>query len=151
MTSTAKRFTVHLPAHALEALGMDPDQGLSGRISETALRYRALLDDAVPTLTEGQWCAVCDALNGYWLLMESRDGWSDPVRTAWANVADADGDGLGEKWNVDALALAKTLEAMPYVQQAAVCDVVRRFWKHPKLNELPTADLLREAGARLVD
>lgn len=151
MTSTAKRFTVHLPAHALEALGMDPDQGLSGRISETALRYRALLDDAMPTLTEGQWCAVCDALNGYWLLMESRLGWSDPVRTAWANVADADEDGLGEKWNVDALALAKTLEAMPYVQQAAVCDVVRRFWRHPKLNELPTADLLREAGARLVD
>ncbi|MCA3302441.1 MAG: hypothetical protein INF98_09750, partial [Roseomonas sp.] len=140
-----------LPAHALDALGMDPDQGLSGRITETALRYRALLDAAVPDLTESQWCAICDALNGYWLVMESSDRWSDPVLSAWANVQDAEADGLGEKWNVDVGGLAHLLGAMPYVQQAAVCDVVRRFWKHPKLNDLPTAELLRQAGAHLAD
>lgn len=147
--STAKRFTVHLPAHALEALGMDPDQGLSGRITETALRLRALLDDAMPTLTEAQWCAVVDALNGYYLIAEHVDAAADPVRTAYANIEDF--EGLGDKWNVDAAALARQVQAMSYPQQAALCDVVRRFWKHPKLNELDAADLLRACGARIAD
>ncbi len=99
------------------------------------------------TLTEAQWCAVVDALNGFYLIAEHVDAAADPVRTAWINIEDF--DGLGEKWNVDAAALARQVRDMSYPQQAALCDVVRRFWKHPKLNDLDPADLLRACGARL--
>ena len=147
----SKRFTVHLAPKVLECLGRDDMLGLSGRISEVSMRYRALFAEATPTLTEGQWCAICDALNGTWLICEGRDGGADPVRHAFANVADGAAEGLGEKWNVDALALAQVLRDLPYAAQAAVCEVVRRFWHHPKLNDLSTPELLREAGARLAD
>lgn len=147
----SKRFTVHLPPKALEALGRDDMIGLSGRITEVAMRYRALLDDATPTLTEAQWCAICDVLNGTWLICDDIDGRGDPVQGAWASVADAEEDGMGEKWNVDVSALAAALRDLPYAGQAAVCEVVRRFWKHPGLNDLPTVDLLKACGARLAD
>ncbi len=149
--SEAKRFTVHLPPKALEALGRDDMIGLSGRITEVALRYRALLDDAMPTLTEAQWSAICDVLNGTWLICDDIERTGDPVHSIWASIADSDEDGTGEKWNIDPLALAATLRDMPYASQAAVAEVVRRFWKHPGLNDLPTADLLRQCGARLVE
>lgn len=149
--SEAKRFTVWLPPKALEALGKDDMIGLSGRITEVAMRYRALLDDATPTLTEAQWSAICDVLNGTWLICEDIDGRGDPVQSAWVDVADCDEDGMAEKWNVDMLALAATLRDMPYAGQAAVCEVVRRFWKHPGLNDLATVDLLKACGARLAD
>jgi hypothetical protein len=149
--SEAKRFTVHLPPKALDALGKDDMIGLSGRITEVAMRYRALLDDAMPTLTQAQWCAICDVLNGTWLICEDIEGRGDPVRSVWVSVADSAEDGTGEKWNVDVPALAATLRDMPYASQAAVCEVVRRFWKHPGLNDLATVDLLRQCGARLVE
>jgi hypothetical protein len=146
MTSTAKRFTVHLPAHALDALGMDPDQALSGRITETALRYRALLDEAMPTLTEGQWRLICDALKGLDLVMDRID--MDRVQSTPQHL---DRPGLGEKWNVDAQALQRWMMNSPYVQQVAICDVVRNFWHLSRLHGLPDADSLRQAGARLAD
>lgn len=159
--SKAKRFTVHLPPQALEALGKDDMIGLSGRITEVAMRYRALLDDAMPRLTQAQWCAtidvlkptwlIFDVLKGAWLICDDIDGRGDPVQGAWARVADSAEDGTGEKWNVDVLDLADTLRDMPYASQAAVCEVVRRFWKHPGLNDLATVDLLRQCGARLVE
>lgn len=149
--SEAKRFTVHLPPKALEALGKDDMIGLSGRITEVAMRYRALLDDAMPTLTENQWSAICDVLNGTWLICEDIERRGDPVRTTWASIADSAEDGVAEKWNIDPLALAATLRGMPYASQAAVAEVVRRFWNHPGLNDLATVDLLRQCGARLVE
>ena len=62
--SEAKRFTVHLPPKALEALGRDDMIGLSGRITEVAMRYRALLAPAMTTPTANQWSAICDVPNG---------------------------------------------------------------------------------------
>ena len=142
-----RRLSLHLPQVALDALSPGPDDTLAGRITEVALRHRALLTEATPSLTEAQWCACADALNGYWLLCESAEPTADPVRHVWAEIADT--DGLGDKWNIDAQALSELLVDMPYAAQAAVCDVVRRFWQHPDLNKLDAADLLRACGARI--
>jgi hypothetical protein len=150
--SSSKRFTVHLAEPALQALGQDADLGLSGRITEVALRFAALIDDGMPAFTAAEWCALCDSLNGYFLIYDHGTGSDmDPARHAWANVADAaDGpDRLGEKWNVDGRALALRMRDMPYLQQVAACEVVRRFWRDPQLNDLDEVDLLRKVGARL--
>lgn len=144
-----RRLSLHIPQIALDALDAGPDESLAGRITEVALRHRAILADATPTLTLPQWCAVADALNGYWLLCESAEPTADPARHAWAEIADA--EGLGDKWNIDAQHLAQQLRDMPYAGQAAVCQVVRRFWQHPELNTLDERELMTLAGARIAD
>ena len=66
------------------------------------------------------------------------------VRYAWASVADC--EGLGEKWDVDADALAQRLRTAPLAEQVSVAEVVQRFWAHP---DLPTREALETAGARV--
>jgi hypothetical protein len=47
-----RRLSLHLPQVALDALSPGPDDTLAGRITEVALRHRALLTEATPSLTE---------------------------------------------------------------------------------------------------
>ena len=116
----------------------------SGRLNTVAERYAYVVQRDCPALTEAEWCAICDALNGYWL--DGGDSGAG-VRLAWAEIEDADRlDGLGAKWDVDANALALRLRDATAGQQVAVAEVVQRFWQRP---ELPTAEALRLAGARI--
>lgn len=116
----------------------------SGRLNTVAERYAYIVDRDCPTLTEAQWCAICDALNGYW--MDSGDSGAG-VRLAWAEVEDADRlNGLGDKWDVDARDLSAQLRDMTAGQQVAVAEVVQRFWGH---SDLPTHEALDKAGARM--
>lgn len=116
----------------------------SGRLNTVAERYTYVVERDCPTLSEAQWCAVCDALNGYW--MDAGDSGAG-VRLAWAEIEDADRlNGLGEKWSVDAHALAMQLRDMSAGQQVAVAEVVQRFWAH---SALPTREALDKAGAKI--
>jgi hypothetical protein len=102
-------------------------------------RYHEVVRQSVPALTESEWMACCDALNGVWLC--------DPLTgpgTLWAEIADADVlNGLGVKWGIDAQELARRLRAAPYASALAVIDVVERLWADPGAH-FPTK--LREWG-----
>lgn len=125
---------------------LDGHDNRSGRLNTVAERYLDVVRRDCPALTEQEWCAVCDALNGHW--WEGGDG-GVGVRMAWASVSDADRlDGLGAKWGVDAQALAARMQCMSAGEQVALAEVVERFWQHC---ELPAAEALAKAGARLVE
>lgn len=116
----------------------------SGRLNTIAERYSYVVEHDTPTLSEAQWGAICDALNGYWL--NGGDSGAG-VRLAWAEIEDADRlGGLGAKWGVDAEELAAWLREATAGQQVAVAEVVQRFWQHP---DLPAREALELAGAKL--
>ena len=116
----------------------------SGRLNTVAERYTYIVERDCPVLSEAQWCAICDALNGYWL---SGGDSGAGVRLAWAEIEDADRlGGLGARWGVDALALAAWLREATAGQQVAVAEVVQRFWQHP---DLQAREALELAGAKL--
>ena len=149
MAAQSKRFSVCLHQDAIAALDLGPDDSLSGRMHAVLMQHRALLEDATPALTLAQWCAACDALNGAWLVAESAAPGTDPVRHAWIDIADA--PQLGRKWHIDQDALVQLVRALPYVSQAALCAVVRRFWGHPDLNAAEPQEVLSRCGARFAD
>lgn len=125
---------------------LDGHENRSGRLNTVAERYLDIVRQDCPALTEAEWCAVCDALNGHW--MEGGDG-GVGVRMAWASVADADRlDGLGAKWGVDAHALAARMQRMSAGEQVALAEVVERFWQHC---ELSATEALAKAGARILE
>ena len=120
------------------------DDNRSGRINTVAERYAYIVSRDCPALPEAAWCALCDALNGYWLKGSDSDS---GVRLAWAEIEDADRlNGLGDKWDIDARALAKMLRNCSAGQQVAVAEVVQRFWRH---TDLPADEALLLAGARI--
>jgi len=124
---------------------LDGHENRSGRLNTVAERYLDVVRRDCPALTQAEWCAVCDALNGYWMEGAGNLG----VRMAWAEVADADRlNGLGAKWGVDAPALAARMQRMSAGEQVALAEVVERFWQHCAL---PAGEALAKAGARLVE
>lgn len=133
------RFTIY--AGPPLAAALEGHENRSGRINSIAERYNAIVERHAPELAEAEWCAVCDALNGYWI----NDGMG--VRGMWAEIHDSDRlEGLGAKWGVDAIALAERVRDMPFADQVALAEVVERFWQH---SDLPTSEALAKAGARL--
>lgn len=141
----AKRTSVYISATAERIIGEAPDS-LSGRLNTIVARYGGILAEDCPGLAMAEWSALCDVLNGTWLLAESGGG-MDPARYIWADLLDA--EGVGEKLAIDARNLAERIRAMRYAEQVAICEIVTRFWRHPRLNELSTPDLLRDCGAHI--
>ncbi len=113
----------------------------SGRLNTVAERYQAIVAAHTPTMSEAEWCAVCDALNGHYV--EAGDGLTG-IRYAWACVEDC--DGLGDKWGIDQAALVARLRAMPLADLVAMAEVVQRFWQR---TDLPAREALERAGARI--
>jgi hypothetical protein len=101
----------------------------SRRLNMMAARYREILRRSLPDLARPEWLAICDACNGLWLDTSEDDGVG--IATFGAEIADADRlAGLGAKWGIDAQALARLIEALPFAAKAAVVEVVERFWRH---------------------
>ena len=142
-----RKVSIHIPDWADEMLdSYGPDNSRSGTIAGLLGRYRDITDAACPTLSEAEWCCICDANNGCGLTFLLG---SDHFQSLWANVADSEPDGLGEKWGVDLMALALLLRDLPPAGKAAVWDVAAKFWASPRLNELPVRDLLVSVGAKI--
>jgi hypothetical protein len=140
----SRRATIYLSDAAEAALGPEAEN-LSGRINSMLIRYEGIRADACPTLTEAEWSAIVDVLNGTWLMAEHTD--ADPARHLWAEMADS--PEMAEKWGIDIEELVITLRNQPYAARIAIVEVATRFWKSPNLNAASTSDLLREAGARI--
>ncbi len=89
-------------------------------------------------LTRNECCAICDALNGTVL-----DDFS--WQSIWAEVADADRlDGLGQKWSIDAQALAGRLRDSSPGAKLAVAEAAEEFWRVHV--DSPIDDGLRAVG-----
>lgn len=143
-----KRISIYMPTTIREYLmAYGAENSLSGSIATLMGRYKAITAEAVPELTEPEWSAIVDALNGCGAWLSA--GGHDPASFVWAEVADSAPDGLGEKWGVDCPALAERLKALPLAGRVAVWDVAARFWASPRLNEASTRELLLAAGARI--
>lgn len=90
-------------------------------------RYQEVVARSIPELSESEWMACADALDGIAL-------WRDAGHPAmvWAKVEGADQlSDLGAKWGIDAPALVARLRALPYAQSVALVDVVERLWADP--------------------
>lgn len=99
------------------------DEPLSARIATVAERYTHVVAGHAPDLTEAEWNACRDALNGYWM------GDVDSLRLAWATIDDAGRiDGLGAKWRVDAAALAARVRAFDSATLIAFAEAIERWW-----------------------
>jgi hypothetical protein len=74
-------------------------------------------------LTRNEACAICDALNGTILDEHFWQG-------LWAEVYDADRlNGLGEKWEIDAKALAGRIRDSSPGAKLALAEAVEEFWR----------------------
>lgn len=131
----SKRLAVYLgpPLTRLLAARSGADQtqhvpggaGLSGVVNMAVDRYQEIIRRSMPTLTEAEWMACADALNGVWLAGEAAH-----LAVVWIEIEDGDRrNGLGAKWGIDALALARRLREAPYAAVVAVVDVVERLWR----------------------
>ena len=142
----AIRKTVYLSDQSEAILGQVDSR--SGRLNNIIIRYGAIIAAECPALTEAEWLLICDMLNATVLDTDHRD--TDPARFLWADIAESGKlDGLAEKWEVDTEALSQRVRAMSYAQQVAIVEAVAKFWRSPNLNQIPTADLLKESGAKI--
>lgn len=121
----ARRVGLYL-SPPIEAVlkGREERETLSGRIGSVAERYAAIIKAHRPRLTEAEWNACRDALNGRYL------GDVDMLPTVvWATIYDAGRlEGLGAQWGIDAQALAQRIQAMPPVEQIALVEAVEQWW-----------------------
>src|SRR5574340_103430 len=103
----------------------------SAVLREIVQRYDEIVRRDAPELSEPEWKAVADALDG--TILDSTT-----LRFAWAEVADADRiNGLGVKWGIDAQALAARIRDLTQGQLTALVDRVERFWSAVSRGEDP--------------
>jgi hypothetical protein len=150
-SKTGTRLSYYLPASVASILAIGEADSASGRISHMIALAEALINEAVPALSVGEWTAVADALNGHWPSYEQ--GPKAVFGSAWHSVHDSwlEAD---QRWGTDCKALAHKLMAMPLAQQAAVFEVcAKRFRSRPDvLNASGSyADAFRALGAKLAD
>lgn len=142
----ASKKTIYLSDPAEAVIG--EVERLSGRINNIIIRYGGIMAAECPALALAEWQMICDMLNATVTDADYRD--ADPARFLWADIAEAGRlDGLADKWDIDTEALSARVRAMTYSQQCAILEVVAMFWRSPKLNDTPMADLLRECGAKI--
>lgn len=126
-----------LPDLAARA-GDDSDAAISRTADRDLHRYYALLARALPAFAEPEASLLVDALNG--IITEPHS-----AHLLWANVEDAQREGLAEKWGVDGLALVQRLRALTPFEALAVADAAERYWQGPYRQSDMTA-ALRQVG-----
>lgn len=143
----APRYTTYITDETVDSLCLEKKGvGLSRRLNVVVAQWRLILRDHTPELTTGEWCVICDALDGVYLWDEFAD-WSS-IGQFLDEIEDL--PGLGEKWGVDQEELVKKTREMSTVERAAVINVVRRFWVLDEPDET-YSDGLKRAGARVAD
>ena len=140
---TGKRIQLYVgDPLAAELAKMPPGQTFSGHVNALAARHAMMRHDVTPRMTVSEWAAICDALNGSYLLD------ADTALHAWASVADT--EGLGDKWSIDQESLVAKLRALPAAARIAVAEVVEAFWARAPESDDGTPDALAAAGAKFL-
>ena len=146
-----KRISYYLPATVATILAIGEVDSASGRISHMITLAESLINEAVPTLSVGEWTAIADALIGH--LPSYEQGPAMVFGSAWHSVHDSAPE-LDTKYDISCRALAHKLMAMPIAQQAAVFEIcAKRLWSRPDVLNAPGgyADAFRALGATLAD
>lgn len=131
--SSPKRFSIYASPALDRVLGdrLPPDasegdfRSRSSMLSAIADRYAEIIRRAMPDLSEGEWRLIFDVLNGCWTLDKpyiQAQGLAHQIEDGTTM------DGLGEKWAVDGLALARRVADLPLASQLAIVDTAERFW-----------------------
>ena len=146
-----KRLSYYMPASVASILAIGETDSASGRISHMITLAESLINEAVPTLSVGEWTAISDALNGHWPSYEQ--GPKAVFGSAWHSVHDSwlEAD---QRWGTDCKALAHKLMAMPLAQQAAVFEIcAKNFWSRPDVLNTSDgyAEGLKKLGAKIAD
>lgn len=144
-----KRFSYYMPASVASILAIGETDSASGRISHMITLAESLINEAVPTLSVGEWTAISDALNGHWQSYEQ--GPKAVFGSAWHSVHDSAPE-LDAKYEISCRELAHKLMAMPLAEQAAVFEIcAKRFWSRPDvLNASGSyAEAFKSLGAKL--
>lgn len=113
----------------------------SARINQVCADWRDLIAASVPVLTEAQWCAVIDAINGTMIDDDTT------MRHLWAEVADA--REICEKWSIDQASIVAALRALTWAELVALRETVRRYWLSVEAGAQSHGEALRQAGARI--
>lgn len=120
----ARKITYYMADQAEAIIG--EERGASNRINSIIVRYGAICKKDCPELTVSEWMACCDVLNS--TIRDTVSESQDIARFLWAEIEEAEIDGLGEKWGIDCKEFSARLREMPYSSQCAIVEVVSRFW-----------------------
>jgi hypothetical protein len=133
----AERFNIYAGPPIVRALEQAGRDNKSGRMNDIAARYDAIIAHELAGLSFSfrEWGAIVSAnreMNGL--------TW----RQAWANVSDR--PEIAPRWKIDAQALATRMRALPVPAQAAIVEVIDRFWSLNADGDGAYDQLLAEAG-----
>jgi len=105
--------------------GAAPLRGRSATLTAIVVRYAEIVRRHTPLFTANEWAMIVDSLNGYWM----NDNPQLAANGIALNVADNHTlNGAGATFSVDGLALARRIDALPFVEKVAIMDVSERFW-----------------------
>jgi hypothetical protein len=139
-----KRITIYvgdeLEKVIAERKAEKESQSVSGVIGVVADRYRLMINDNIPGLSEKEWAYVFQTLNGFTHFLETG---KDAIQYAVFNLI----DGLeeAESFEVNAKAFRAKLEKLTLSQKIAMVDVAAQFWSKPKRS---VPEFLEEIGRR---
>lgn len=137
------RIVAYKPLERLLSERVDNDACTPTHVVNVAVdRYLTALKSAMPKLSTSDWCAILDALNGgiYWDM-------ADAVNSLGSDIAESMIDGgLAEKWDAQP-DLGQRIDAMSYIEKAAVVDIAERFWGSKFGSRSAIEDALVELGA----
>lgn len=133
---------------AMAAIAPD-ERGLesfSGRVGFLITAGVAAASEACPALTRNEWLALADANNG--TVLDYSIGYEHPISGVTLNLYDSAPE-LDEKWGISCADLARRIRGMPLVEQLAIFEVVRRFWRTEAEGVVGRDDFLQRAGANV--
>lgn len=146
------KHTLYFSERVYDSLDVDRDAlgGLSGRVSHLCGVAIALMREATPEFTEGEWCAMMDVSNGH---LPPYDAGPDAVADSFSFSLSDSGPECNEKWGVRCVDLARTYRALPLAAQLSVVEICRRFWVRSDINAKHDSyrDMLEAHGARFTD
>lgn len=136
------RKSIYLSDEVMPIIACDEARGFSSRLTGIITDWHSIIADAMPELTLNEWLFLMDMLNG--VVLEVRHA------TFLANDVAESGlhDGLSEKFELDGMKFAKTIDKLPLAGKIAIHDVAYRFWqRHGIVSDW--TEVLTKCGARI--
>jgi len=125
---------IHLNKYIAKTVGgsIAEHGSASQRINEVIARLNYVRYSHLPKFSRAEWSAIFDANNGGPFPGSKPEAILTGI---WANVADCHRlDALGEKWEVDCMAIVKRLRNLTPAEAMSVAESCRYFWDFCHLN-----------------
>lgn len=145
----SRRIDFALLQHAvmMRVIGVE-DHNSVNKLCTMLIRYRAICKLDCPEMSENEWMACCDVMNGTW--REAENYITDPAKFIGRSIKDSEDDGMGEKWGIDCKEFSARLDGMAYSSLCAIMEVVNRWWSDIETDYPSDKDRLIAAGAKVL-